>query len=130
MPDLRQEIDNLIAAGSAEAAVVRLREFWRKENGPAPAAFVVSRYEKLRSSVPLVPYRLAILRSFTLEPVIPLLRAAAFLSGIDLTVHVGDFNAYPQEIMDEASSLYRFKPDAVILAVRTADISSDLWHAY
>jgi FkbH-like protein len=130
MSDLRQEIDNLIAAGSAGAAVVRLREFWRKESGPAPAAFVVSRYEKLRSRLSLVPYRLALLRSFTLEPAIPLLRAEAFLNGIDLTAHVGDFNAYPQEIMDQASSLYRFKPDAVVFAVRAADIASDLWHEY
>jgi len=130
MSDLRKEVDNLIAAGAAEAAVLRLGEIWRKESGPASAAFVVSRYEKLRSRLPLVPYRLAVLRSFTLEPVIPLLRAAAFLTGIDLTVHVGDFNAYPQEIMSEASSLYRFKPDAVVLAVRAADISSDLWLEY
>ena len=130
MSDLRQEIDTLIAAGSAGSAVLRLGELWRKESGPGTAAFVVSRYEKLRSHLSLVPYRLAILRSFTIEPVVPLLRAAAFLNGIDLTVHVGDFNAYPQEIMDEASSLYRFKPDTVVLAVRAADIASDLWLEY
>jgi FkbH-like protein len=130
MSDLRQEIDTLIAAGSAGSAVLRLGELWRKESGPGTAAFVVSRYEKLRPHLSLVPYRLAILRSFTVEPVVPLLRAAAFLNGIDLTFHVGDFNAYPQEIMDEASSLYRFKPDAVVLAVRAADIASDLWLEY
>jgi FkbH-like protein len=130
MSDLRQEIDTLIAAGSAGSAVLRLGELWRKESGPASAAFVVSRYEKLRSHLSLVPYRLAILRSFTVEPVVPLLRAAAFLNGIDLTVDVGDFNAYPQEMMDEASSLYRFKPDAVVLAIRAADIASDLWLEY
>lgn len=130
MSDLRQEIDNRIAAGDAAAAVLRLTELWRKESGPATAAFVVSRHEKLRSQLSLTPYRLAILRSFTVEPVVPLLRAAAFLSGIDLTVHLGDFNAYAQEIMDDASPLYRFNPDAVILAVRSADIASDLWLEY
>jgi len=40
---------------------------------------------------------------------------------------VGDFNAYAQEILDPESSLYRFKPDAVIVAARTADLASELW---
>lgn len=130
MSDLRQEVDNLIAAGAVETAVLRLREFWRKECGPASAAFVVSRFQKLLGRLPLVSYRLAILRSFTVEPVIPLLRATALLHGIDLAVHVGDFNAYPQEILDATSSLYSFKPDAVILAVGASDLSPDLWRDY
>jgi FkbH-like protein len=128
--DLREEIDAFIAAGAAEKAFLRLGELWRKESGSATAAFVVSRYQPLRGKLASVPYRVAIARSFTVEPTIPLLRAAAFVSGIDLTVHVGDFNAYPQEILDESSSLYRFSPDAVILAVRTADIAPDLWQEY
>lgn len=133
--DLRKEADELIASGpaesgSAEAAALRLAELWRSESTAGAAAFVVSRYEKLRGQLPLVQYRLAILRSFTVEPAVPLLRAAAFAYGIDLTVQLGDFNAYPQEILDEQSSLYGFKPDGVILAVRTADLAPDLWNQY
>ncbi|MFZ1160113.1 MAG: hypothetical protein WAO10_20180, partial [Candidatus Sulfotelmatobacter sp.] len=99
--DLRKEADELIASESAELAALRLAELWRNENGAGAAAFVVSRYERLREKLPLTRYRLAILRSFTVEPAVPLLRAAAFASGIDLTVQLGDFNAYPQEILDE-----------------------------
>lgn len=69
--------------------------------------------------MPLIPYRLAILRSFTLEPVVPVLRAAAFVSGIDLTVHLGDFNTYAQEMLDPSSSLYAFEPQAVVLAAQS-----------
>jgi FkbH-like protein len=128
--DLRKEADDLIASGSAESATLRLAELWRNESGAGAAAFVVSRYEKLREKLPLTHYRLAILRSFTVEPAVPLLRAAAFTSGIDLTVQLGDFNAYPQEILDEESSLYRFAPDGVIVAARTADLAPDLWNQY
>jgi FkbH-like protein len=128
--DLRKEADDLIASGSAEAAALRLAELWRNESSAGAAAFVVSRYEKLREKLPLTRYRLAILRSFTVEPAVPLLRAAAFTSGIDLTVQLGDFNAYPQEILDDQSSLYRFAPDGVILAARTADLAPDLWNHY
>src|SRR5271155_2669772 len=128
--DLRSEADRLISAGSGELASLRLAELWRNEAGAGTAAFLVSRYEQLRGKLPLVPYRVAILRSFTVEPVIPLLRAEAFVRGIDLTIQLGEFNAYAQEILDPDSSIYRFASDAVILAVRTADIAPDLWREY
>jgi FkbH-like protein len=128
--DLRSEADRLISAGSGELASLRLAELWRNEAGAGAAAFLVSRYEQLRGKLPLVSYRLAIPRSFTVEPAIPLLRAGAFVHGIDLTVQLGDFNAYAQEILDPDSSLYRFAPDAVIIAARTADLAPELWHEY
>ncbi len=130
MSDLRKEVDSLISSSSAEAASARLAELWRNESGPASAAFLTSRFEQIRDKLPLRRYRLAFLRSFTAEPAVPLLRASAFLAGIDLTVHVGDFNAYAQEILDEASSLYRFAPSGVVLAVRTADVAPDLWQDF
>ncbi len=128
--DLRSEADRLISAGSAQLASVCLSELWRKETSSGAAAFLVARFEKLRGQLPLLPYRLAVLRSFTVEPGIPLLRAEAFVRAIDLTVKLGDFNAYPQEILDPDSSLYRFTPDAVVLAARTADLAPDLWNQY
>jgi FkbH-like protein len=128
--DLRGEADRLIAAGNSDLAALSLAELWRKDSKAATASFVVSRFERLRDKLPLTPYRVAILRSFTVEPVVPLLRADAYARGIDLTVHVGDFNTFAQEILDSASSLYRFKPDAVILAAQTSDLAPDLTDRY
>jgi FkbH-like protein len=99
--DLRGEIDARIATGHAEEAARALRELWESQPGPATAAFVCSRYEKLRGRVLLLQHH--------------------------LTVKIGDFNAYAQEIIDENSSVYAFDPDSAILAVRTADIAPDLW---
>jgi FkbH-like protein len=127
---LRREIDDLISARQYHPAARNLATLWRQETGPAAAAFVVSRYEELRGNTGLLPYRLAILRSFTVETAIPLLRAEAFCSGIDLAVRIGDFNAYAQEILDKESSLYQFAPNVVILAVRTPDIAPDLWYRF
>ena len=129
-PDLRAEIDEAICAGAAEKANRLLLELARKESSPASAAFILIRLGKLRGKVPLLQYRLAILRSFTVEPVVTMLQAASFSCGIDLQVHIGDFNAYAQEILDPKSSLYSFAPDAVILAVRTADVAPDLWQSF
>lgn len=128
--DLRREIEHLLAAGDAAEARILLEEAWRQNPGPALASFLVSRFDHLRSQLALVPCRLAILRSFTAEPVAPVLRAAAAVSGIDVIVQFGDFNAYAQEILDEGSSLYRFAPDVTILAVRTRDIAPEIWEGF
>ncbi|MEO7649447.1 MAG: HAD-IIIC family phosphatase [Bryobacteraceae bacterium] len=124
---LREEIDGLIAAGNAIAASHALADLWRREPTPSSAAYLIRQFELLRANLPLASCSVAILRSFTVEPVVPLLRAAAFAAGIDLTVHLGDFNAYAQEMLDPASSLYRFAPDVVILAAqsyRSEDLSA------
>ncbi len=121
---MREEVDRLIGEGAADAAARALGEMWRSDPGPAAAGFVVSRFEKLRGTVALTPYRLAILRSFTVEPVVPVLRAAAFVGGIDLSVQLGDFNAYAQEILDPASSLYSFDPQAVVMAVQSYETAA------
>jgi len=118
---LREQIDRLIAAGSYQAAVCDLADFWRSDPGPAGAAFVNSRFEQMRDKLPLDPWRVAILRSFTVEPLAPLLRAEAFLAGIELAVHVGEFNAWAQELLDPTGAVYRFAPDAVILAVHDCE---------
>jgi FkbH-like protein len=128
--DLRKTIDGLIGTGAAEAASRSLTELWRREASPATAQFLITSYNTIREHLSLRSFRLAILRSFTVEPAVPLLRAAAFTAGIDLTVHVGDFNAYAQEILDADGRVFRFAPDVVILAVQTCDIAPDLWRGY
>jgi FkbH-like protein len=128
--DLRQEIDELLHRRAGALAYRRLGDLWRQERGQAAAAFVVSRCERLRDQLAFTPLHLFILRSFTVEPAILLLRAAAFSYGIDLAVQVGDFNAYPQEILDGNSRLYQFSPDVVILAVQARDIAPDLWQNF
>jgi len=128
--DFRRDIDGRIAAGDVAGAVRMLAGLWERDGGAGLAGFIASRYEKLRGYLPLVPYRLAVLRSFTVEPVTPILRAAAFTHGIDLETHMGEFNAYAQEILDPESTLYRFRPDAVVLAVQTRDVVPDLWREF
>jgi FkbH-like protein len=116
---LREEVDRLLEENSYAAAARKLSDAWRLDSSPAGAGFAVSRSERLRGQIPMLPYRLAILRSFTVEPAVPLLRASAFSIGVDLTVQLGDFNAYAQELLHAGSSLYRFEPQAVILAAQS-----------
>ena len=128
--DSRQHIEEFIDQGSWMKAKNALARIWSQQPTSATAGYIVSCCERLRDHLPLTTCHLAILRSFTVEPVVPLLRAAAFANGIDLTIQVGDFNTYVQEILDENSPLYRFKPDVVILAAQTRDIAPELWEDF
>ena len=120
----------MCADGNAVGAARLLGEFWREEHNSSRAGFVVSCYERLRPQLALRPVRIALLRSFTVEPLMPMLRAEAFTVGLDFNVHIGEFNAYAQEILDPDSQLYRFQPDVVILCVQTRDIAPELWSRF
>ena len=125
---LQEEIDRLISVNEGAKARLLLADLWRAEPGPALAGFVTSRCERLGRGPVHGACKLAVLRSFTVEPVVTVLRAAAQVSGIEVSPQVGGFNTYAQEMLDGNSSLYRFMPDIVILAVQTRDIAPDLWN--
>jgi FkbH-like protein len=120
--DPRSTIEALVDSGDSEGAGRLLSELWDRQPSAALAGFVASRFDKIASQLPLLKYRWAVLRSFTVEPLVPILKSSAYARGIALDIHVGEFNAYAQEILDPDSPLYRFKPDAVVLAVQTRDI--------
>ena len=129
---LREQITERIDAGQTGAAVALAERYWRENSGPqgrpsAAAAFLISLFESLKGKIPLTPYRVTILRSFTVEPVVPILRALGFLAGLDLSVHIGEFGTYVQDIIDPASPVYKLQPQAVILAVETRAIAPELW---
>ncbi|HET6247151.1 MAG TPA: HAD-IIIC family phosphatase [Tepidisphaeraceae bacterium] len=126
----RDDIDAEIAAGNFSRAKNLLAQLWRGSAKLSTASFVVGRFDLLRPHLELAACRAAILRSFTLEPVIPVLRCEAFLGGIDLEVRLGDFNAAAQEILAADGWVYTSPLDVVILAVQTRDISPPLWEQF
>jgi FkbH-like protein len=125
---IRDDIDRAIARGDAAAAAAGLGQVFREAPTAASAAFVNSRFDQIKASLPLTPFRLAILRSFTIEPLVPLLQARCALAGIDLTVHVGDFNVFERDLYDGHAPLYGFQPSMVALAALTMDVAPGLWH--
>lgn len=123
----RETIDALMAEQQHGAALAQLRAFFRQSPTQSNAQFVLDRAAKIDARRSIVTCRLFVLRSFTIEPMLPLLRASAFLNGLDVQTQVGDFNAYAQEILDPNSALYAFDPHAVTLAIQTRDLLPDLW---
>ena len=62
------------------------------------------------------PIRLAILSSFTVDPLLPGLRVAALRRGFWMQTYAGDFGQYRQELLDGKSGLHRFQPNVVLFA--------------
>jgi FkbH-like protein len=125
--EFRKDVDRAIVAGDVQAAARMLASAWEREPGSALSGFVASRYDRIATRLGLLNQRWAILRSFTVEPVVPILKAGAYAVGVALETHLGEFNAYAQEILDAGSALYRFQPDVVVLAVQTRDVAPGLW---
>ena len=105
---VRQAIDAAIADRDFIGARALLGGL---ETGPLDAgwaSFINSRFAKLQSAVPLRAFKLAVLRSFTIEPIVPVLRAVGLLAGLDIDLRLGAFNAYSQELLDPGSWLGDF----------------------
>lgn len=124
---LKAKVDEALAAGDAAGARGLLVQLWQAAPDGATAAFIAKRFESLGDTPPRTPVKVAFLRSFTVEPALPLLRAEALLHHVDPQFHLGDFNTYSQDILNPESELYRFDPKLVVLAVQTGDLAPDLW---
>ena len=101
-PDMeaRGRISALLSENKASDAKAELALLWGRYPSMSNASFVASTMDRLTAEFPLAPHRVAFLRSFTVEPIVPFLRASATVHGIGIESWVGEFNAYPQEILD------------------------------
>jgi FkbH-like protein len=59
---------------------------------------------------------LAILRNFTLEPMLPVLKGEIALSGYFPRIYLGEFDAIGRDIFDLQSDFYASEPDFIIMA--------------
>lgn len=74
----------------------------------------------------LASLRVAILRSFTIEPLLEALQVNAFLEGFRLEIFLGQFNQVAQEILSAESPLYQFDPQVIFLAVRREELGPEV----
>jgi FkbH-like protein len=62
------------------------------------------------------PLKVAILRNFTLDPMIPVIKVEIALAGFYPFIYLGGYDTIAQDVFDPKSALYGFQPDAVIVA--------------
>jgi len=71
--------------------------------------------------------RWAILGTFTLNHLPPLLTTALGNAGFNCATYLGGFNQISQEVLDPASGLYKFGPDSILLVTDIKDFFPDAY---
>lgn len=62
------------------------------------------------------PFRIAVLRNFTIEPLLPVLKGEIFLSGFHPDFYLGDFDTIMGDVKNPDSVLYAHKPQMIFIA--------------
>jgi FkbH-like protein len=74
--------------------------------------------------------RVAFLASSTINGFEETMRVKCFQKGIDCITYVGDYNQYNQEILNQDSGLYQFKPDITFLILDTRHILGEYFFSW
>lgn len=125
--ELQQSLSEAISAKNARSVQIALRRIFQAEPNLANAQLVLKHASEAKFLVSKDPFKVAFLRAFTVEPLLPIMKAAALVGGVNLEVEVGSFNTYNQEILDENSWLYCSAAKLIILAVQCRDILPEIW---
>lgn len=64
-------------------------------------------------------YRVAVVSTYTTEPIANALRVALAREGLLGLIYEAPFGSHVQEILNPASALYEFRPDAILIAAAT-----------
>lgn len=62
------------------------------------------------------PYRISVLRNFTIEPLIPVIKGEALRLGLAPDVYVASFDAIAESVLNSSSQLYTHKPHVILIA--------------
>ena len=74
--------------------------------------------------------RVAFLASSTINGFEETMRVKCYQKGIDCVTYVADYNQYNQELLNENSGLYQFKPDITFLILDTRHILGDYFFSW
>jgi len=110
---------NLLRAGHLEQAWKPLAEAAKSTASPRVLQNADRLLSQARRQVPPPgrrQCRIALLSTFTIDFLAPILRAQCFAAGIDATLYIGPFGQHEQEIRNPDSGLARFRPDIIVIA--------------
>ncbi|HUG37118.1 MAG TPA: HAD-IIIC family phosphatase [Candidatus Limnocylindrales bacterium] len=123
-PDARALFLGALEAGDLPAATRAARSLLGQTPAGAAASMIRRTVGKTPADrLPLVPVKVALLSSFSIEFVHDALIALAFAEGLRVEVYQAGFGQFRQEILDAGSGLYAFAPDVAVLALEGKDVA-------
>jgi FkbH-like protein len=95
---------------------------------PSVAAYMQAARQVPSFKEQLIPVRVALLASFTIDAVVPFLIVEAARLGFVVETYGAPFNSVKQELLDPDSGCFRHKPDVVVVANLLGDVCPALTH--
>lgn len=126
MNNIKQQINELVSESRVNEAVNLAYKLWKDHSGILSAVYLSKLFDNLAINYP--EHKVAVLRSFTLEPVLTIAKAIGYLNQVHLNFWMNDFGTYMQEATNPQSSLYNFNPDTIFIAIQTRDVMPSIWN--
>jgi FkbH-like protein len=129
--ELRERLRRAAADGRATEFLADARRLMRGTAKTAPdAMFMASQMEKvsdaLVSAKATKRLKTFIVRSVTLEPVLPFLKMEAALHGLLLEIEMGGYGSYVDDMLNPEGALSRFDPELVFVVLDLEDVAGAL----
>src|ERR1700730_11246097 len=128
--ELRHRIKEAASRRDASSAVQHSRTLLAASAKPADVMFCASAFARITDALAQQPQarrlKAYIVRSVTVEPIIPFLTTEAVLSNYVLDIQVGGYGSYVDEMLNPQSALAKFKPDVVCVLLDLEDIAGRL----
>lgn len=128
--DLRRYIKDAVSRKDAGAAVSYGRALLAASSKPADVMFCASAFagiaDALKDQLGAKRLKTYVVRSVTVEPIVPFLVTEAVLSNYVLDLQVGGYGSYVDELLNSESLLARFKPDVVLVLLDTEEMAGRL----
>ncbi len=128
--DLRCAMQNAVAGQNAAAAVKAARQLLAASSRPSDVLFCATAFstmaDALAKQLGARRLRTCIVRSVTLEPVLPSLAVEAALENYVLDIQVGGYGSYVDELLNPVSALGNFQPELILIVLDLEEIAGRL----
>jgi FkbH-like protein len=124
-PLLRILADRAVSANDAVTAHTLLTRLGQADRTPGTVGHVLRRRQAI-APVSAPPVRVALLSSFTIDPLVPYLDLEARALGLDPIIRVAPFNSWTQEMLVPGGGLGAFEPEIAFLAAALDDLVPEL----
>jgi len=126
----RRSIKENVLNRDAAAVVRQARELLASPAKAADVMFCASTFagiaEDLKDQLGARRLRTYVVRSVTVEPILPYLTTEAVFSNYLLDAQVGGYGSYADEMLNADSALGKYKPDLVLVLLDLGDIAGRL----
>lgn len=127
--EARQAFSAALSRGDVQRAIQAARTLLKENPGNRQFSFIRKTIEEM-PGLDLRPFKVALLASFSIEFLHDPLVAQGFLNGLMIEVYNSGFAQFRQELLDPQSGMYRFGPDAIVLAIEGRDWLPAVYRSY